>query len=150
MPFVSLAAAEAPLTLALDLGTSSFRALFFDRQGRAVLGTEEQLPYKLKTTPDGGAEADARVLFGLLLETIDFTLNRSNERANEFAAVGISCFWHSLLGLDESGEPVTPVFFWGDTRSARQVSALRSEVDIDGVHQRTGCVIHSSYWPAKL
>ncbi len=150
MPFVSLAAADAPLTLALDLGTSSFRALCFDRLGRAVLGSEEQLAYKLKTTPDGGAEADAQVLFGLLLEMIDRALGRSSERASDLAAVGFSSFWHSLLGLDEAGDPITPVFFWGDTRSARQVAALQSELNIDEVHQRTGCVIHSSYWPAKL
>src|SRR5262245_6504979 len=79
MPFVSSTAAEAPLTLALDLGTSSFRALLFDRQGRAVSGSEEQRRYDLTTTPDGGAEADARVLFGLLLATIDRALNRAGE-----------------------------------------------------------------------
>jgi gluconokinase len=150
MPFVALNAAEAPLTLALDLGTSSFRALLFDRLGRAVYGSEEQVRYKLITTPDGGAEADAHMLFGLLLDTFDHVLKRAGERGNEIAAVGISCFWHSLLGLDEAGEPVTPVLFWADTRSARQVAALRTVLDQAEAHQRTGTVIHSSYWPAKL
>lgn len=150
MPFVSLSAADVPLTLALDLGTSSFRALLFDRFGRAVEGSEAQLRYKLITTPDGGAEADAKMLFNLLLETIDAAIMRAGERSGEIAAVGLSCFWHSLLGLDDAGEPVTPVFFWADTRSARQVDALRAELDQSTVHQRTGCVIHSSYWPAKL
>jgi gluconokinase len=150
MPFVALNTAEAPLTLALDLGTSSFRALLFDRLGRAVDGSQEQLRYMLITTPDGGAEADARMLFGLLLDTIDSVLKLAGERGNEIAAVGVSCFWHSLLGLDEAGDPVTPVFFWADTRSARQVAALRTELDQAAAHQRTGTVIHSSYWPAKL
>jgi gluconokinase len=150
MPFVSLNSAEAPLTLAFDLGTSSFRALLFDRLGRAVEGSEERLRYKLNTTSDGGAEADARMLFGLLLDTIDRVLKRAGERSEDIAAVGISCFWHSLLGLNEAGEPVTLVFFWADTRSARQVAALRTELDQAAAHQRTGTVIHSSYWPAKL
>jgi gluconokinase len=150
MPFVSSAAAESPLTLALDLGTSSFRAVLFDRLGRAVDGSEEQRRYNLTTTPDGGAEADARMLFGLLLATVDRALNRAGERSADIAAVGLCCFWHSLVGLDESGEPVTPVLFWADRRSAKQVEALREELNQPEVHQRTGCVIHSSYWPAKL
>jgi gluconokinase len=150
MPFVSSAAAEAPLTLALDLGTSSFRALLFDRHGRAVDGSEEQCRYDLTTTPDGGAEADAQMLFGLLLATVDRALNRAGEHSVDIAAVGLSCFWHSLVGLDDAGEPVTPVLFWADRRSAKQVAALRSELNQHEVHQRTGCVIHSSYWPAKL
>jgi gluconokinase len=150
MPFVSSAAAEAPLILALDLGTSSFRALLFDRLGRAIDGSEEQRRYDLATTPDGGAEADARMLFGLLLATVDRALNRAGERSSDIAAVGLSCFWHSLVGLDEAGEPVAPVLFWADRRSASQVADLRNELDQREVHQRTGCVIHSSYWPAKL
>jgi gluconokinase len=150
MPFISSGAAEAPLTLALDLGTSSFRALLFDRHGRAVAGSEEQRRYELTTTADGGAEADARMLFGLLHATVDRALNRAGERSTDIAAVGLSCFWHSLVGLDEAGEPVTPVLFWADRRSANQVATLRQELDQRAVHQRTGCVIHSSYWPAKL
>ena len=67
MPIVSSASAEAPLTLAVDLGTSSFRALLFDRHGRAVDGSEEQRGYELVTSPDGGAEADARIHGGGLV-----------------------------------------------------------------------------------
>src|SRR5690606_40531440 len=52
--------------------------------------------------------------------------------------------------FDASGKPVTPVLYWADTRSAKQVAALRAELDRREVHARTGCVIHSSYWPAKL
>src|SRR5215217_6108825 len=101
MPRVSPAAAEAPLVLALDMGTSSMRALLFDRHGRQVEGADAQRRYDLRTTPDGGAEADAAELFDLLLGCIDGALRGAGDRVAAIGAVGSSCFWHSLLGLDE-------------------------------------------------
>jgi gluconokinase len=149
MPTVSPSAAEAPLVLALDLGTSSFRALLFDRLGRAVEWSEEQLAHAIRTTPDGGAEADPAPLLNLLGRCLDGALARARERAGDIRAVGISCFWHGMLGVDRDGTPLTPVYFWADRRSAPQARALRQELGSE-VHGRTGCAFHSSYWPAKL
>lgn len=150
MPTIPLADAETPLVLALDLGTSSFRALLYDAKARAVAHSEEQIEYDLRTTPDGGAEADADALLALLVRCVDSVLLGAGERAKAIGAAGVSCFWHSLLGLDQNGQPVTPVYYWGDRRSGRQVMALRAELDQIAVHQRTGCVLHSSYWSAKI
>jgi gluconokinase len=147
---VSLEEAKAPLVLALDLGTSSFRALVFDRDGRAVADTEAQLPHALRTTADGGAESDPDELVDLLVRCVDGALANSGDRAREIAAVGTSCFWHSLLGLDAAGTPVTPLFTWADARSGADAAALRRRLDADSMHARTGCLLHPSYWPAKL
>lgn len=150
MSFVSLAEATAPLVLALDAGTSSVRALVFDRHARAVSTTEEQLRYHLHTTADGGAETDADALLDLLLQSIDGTFERIGERAAEIVAVGMTSFWHSLLGLDRHGKPVTPVLMWADTRSAPFATALSRQLNPVETHARTGCRFHSSYWPAKI
>jgi gluconokinase len=150
MPSVSLAAAEAPLVQALDLGTSSLRAMLFDRRGRGIPESEEQLPYTLRTTPEGGAEFDAPPLFDLLVRCVDGSVERAGSRAADIAAVGWTCFWHSLLGLDPRGEPATPLFYWADTRAAAAAAELRRELDGRAVLARTGCRLHVSYWPAKL
>jgi gluconokinase len=65
-------------------------------------------------------------------------------------AVGASCFGHSLLALDGRGRPLTPVLGWRDTRSAEAADQLARKVDPGAVHLRTGCQVHTSYWPAKL
>ena len=65
-------------------------------------------------------------------------------------AVGASCFGHSLLALDARGRPLTPVLGWRDTRSADAADNLMRRVDGSAVHARTGCQVHTSYWPAKL
>jgi gluconokinase len=39
---------------------------------------------------------------------------------------------------------------WGDTRSADEARRLRAALDEARWHARTGCHVHTSYWPAKL
>jgi gluconokinase len=147
---VSLADASAPLIIALDAGTSSVRALAFDRIGRVILGTEVQLRYTLESTPDGGATFPAVALFDLTVRAVDGVVARLGARATEVAAVGSTSFWHSLLGVDRAGQPTTPVLYWADTRAASDAALLRHELPAETVLQRTGCRLHSSYWPAKL
>lgn len=150
MSRVSLPNAAMPLVLALDIGTSSVRAILFDREGRLVEQSEAQHPYRVSTTVDGGAEAPAEVVFDLLVRCLDEALDRIGDRATEIAAVGASCFWHSLVGLDGDGTSLTPIYYWGDTRSVHQVDQLRAEVDVEEMHRRTGCPLHSNFWPPKL
>jgi gluconokinase len=54
------------------------------------------------------------------------------------------------MGLSASGEPVTPVLTYADTRNVPDAEALRAEFEMDEVHDRTGCRIHSSYQPARF
>jgi gluconokinase len=150
MPPVSAAVDRAPLIVALDAGTSSVRALAFDSLGRPLVSTEEQLPYTLETTPDGGATFPADALFDLTVRAIDGVVARLGDTAVRVAAVGSTSFWHSLMGIDAAGGPTTPVFYWADTRSSNDATTLRTELDSYAVWQRTGCRLHSSYWPAKL
>jgi gluconokinase len=58
--------AEAPLVLAIDIGSSSVRALMFDGLGRQVELSEHQIPHRLHTTSRGAAEADPENLFELV------------------------------------------------------------------------------------
>lgn len=150
MASVSLAEARAPLTIAIDAGTSSVRALSFDADVRSVIGTEEQIPYDIETTSDGGATFPAAQLVALTERAIDGCVRRLDTRVGDVRSVATTSFWHSLLGLNNDGEPTTPVFYWADTRAGDQASQLRRDHDAPSIWQRTGCRLHPSYWPAKL
>jgi gluconokinase len=90
------------------------------------------------------------VLFDLVVQCIDGATVAASEYAMAIAAVGMTSFWHGLMGLDENSRPCTPVYMWSDKRSGPDAVALREELDPAETHRRTGCRIHSSYWPAKL
>jgi len=141
---------DSPLTLTLDMGSSSTRVLLWDIQGREVEGVHAQLPYTMHTTQDGGVEMPAEELLGYVMTCMDQALAQAGNRASAIRAVGISTFWHSLLGVDGDGNPLTPIYSWADARSGDVARRLRKDLDAEAIHKRTGCVIHPSYYPAKL
>lgn len=135
-----------PAVLSLDIGSSSVRASLYDTSGDPVPGAEGKLSYDLTYDADGGVTTDPDTLLDLTVRAIDEAMDAEVE----VIGAATSTFWHSLLGLDASGDPTTPVITWADRRSAEAARTLRERLDEEEVHRRTGCVLHSSYWPAKL
>lgn len=139
-----------PYILALDIGTSSVRALLFDSTGAAVPHALAQHTYALTTSNDGEVSVDADMLVDLVSKTIDETIAAAGPLASQIAAVATDTFWHSLVGVDTSGRPVMPLLTWQDTRPRSAVAGLRAQLDEAAIHTRTGARLHASYWPAKL
>ena len=133
--------------LALDVGTSSCRASLYDVRGRAIKDRFAHITYSPTITSDGGAELDPNLLFHQLCSAIDEVLANDPPK---IVGVATDTFWHSLLGIDANGEPLTPVYLWLDARSRSEVPQLRQRLDVRTVHARVGTVLHWSYWPAKL
>ncbi len=135
---------SGPYTLSLDVGSSSVRALLFDREARQMEGFGAQVPYRVRTTADGGAEVDAEDLAELVFDCLDEVHRQVHSAGYKVTAVGFSAFWHSFLGVDSKGKPTLPILHLLDTRSQSYVARLPD------THARTGCMPHVSYWPAKL
>ena len=134
----------------LDVGSSSVRTLLFDSQGNQREGFGAQFAYHFTVTPDGGVEMDADKLLQLTVKSLSTIHQQLLDAQIRPAAVGFSAFWHGLMGVDRVGTPTTPVLHLFDSRSTVQVAQLASRLDPKRVHARTGCALHSSYWPAKL
>ena len=136
--------------LALDIGTSSVRAVVYDIHGRMRAATLSDVPYKVRTTDPGEVSSDPRELVALIGQSIDGALKAGRKGKTEILGVGVSCYWHSLMGVDRSGRPTTELFTWADTRSTVETRELRAHFDERAYHARTGCFFHASYWPSKL
>ncbi|HYT73241.1 MAG TPA: gluconokinase [Vicinamibacterales bacterium] len=132
--------------LAIDIGTSSVRATLYGRGLRPVRDGAH-VKYRWRIGHDGSVETSPATIERAIVRAIDAALERQRGPVD---AVGIAAFWHSLMGVDAHGRPVTAVLPWTDTRSAQEVEALRGRVDERAVHARTGCRLHSTYWPARL
>ncbi len=144
----------ASLVLALDIGTSSCRTALFDETGRRLLESTAQKTYPLWTTPDGGAEIDPPLLLEAirhcLAQTLGYARASRTLRSVKIRGIGVSCFWHSLIGTTSSGEPLTKIITWADARCRPDATHLRETFSEKSVHSRTGCMLRSSFWPAKL
>src|ERR1700682_2563322 len=136
--------------LALDLGTSSVRAVVYDTRGAMLEPTLTDLTYKVRTTEAGEVSSDPDALVKLISKSIDGALKAARKEKVTIIAVGASCYWHSLMGVDRTGRPTTELLTWADTRSALETRAMRTRFDERAYHARTGCFFHASYWPAKL
>ena len=147
--FVSVMAGYQPAAvLGLDIGTSGVRARLFDERGCDIHGASVRIKRESSDVEDL-AVTDAESSLELVTQTIDSLLAESGQTAS-IELISISCFWHSLVGVDDNGSAITPVLAWADTRAARAAKELRSRFDEGAVHSRTGCRLHQSYWPAKL
>lgn len=142
--------ADQPSLLALDIGTSSTRAILYDAQGKAIPGASSQHTYRLTISQAGEASVDADFLLSLVVRTIDETLQAAGEQARHIVGVATSEFWHTLLPLDADGHPLLPLLTWEDTRPQQAAIELRSLLDETSTHRRTGARLHACYWPAKI
>ena len=83
--------------VALDVGSSSVRAIAYDEDGEPEPG-DAHLAVRRRTIADELVEACRAVL----------------AQVGEGDALAISCFWHSLLPLDERERPLSPLLTWRD------------------------------------
>jgi gluconokinase len=139
-----------PLILALDVGTSSTKTALFNEHAEMLPATVAHEPYALRVAPDGTAELDAPALERAVVRAIRRTLAARRKLPGQPAviAVGMSCFWHSLLG-ERNGRP-SPIYTWADGRCREDAGRLRARHNETTYHARTGCMLRAPYWPAKL
>ncbi len=134
------------MILALDIGTSSCRAAVFSGEGFRLPDTLEQWTYRLETNAEGMAVLNPDEL----LDSVRHCIESASDTEVGIRAVGMSCFWHSLLGVDNEGRPLTPIYTWADSRCRDDAELLRAEFDEKEIHAETGCMLRASFWPAKL
>ena len=140
------AALRAPLVLVLDIGSSSTRALLCDATARVVAMVREKSA--LIVAPDGTAVDDAEAVIARVVSCIDQLLEQAGPLAQQIAAVGCATYASNITGIGTDGSLCTPVFTYADTRSAEAAVALQHQLDEAAIHQRTGCLLRTSYLPA--
>src|SRR2546421_10472798 len=141
---------EQAIVLALDIGTSGMRAALFDKRGEQIDGSFVATTNEEYSALLSGDDVSAEILFASVADVLDRAVERAEEIVSRIDYVAVSCFWHSLIGIDHAGNAITPLLGWADTRAGEAVAQLRNKIDETGTHARTGCRFHSSYWPAKL
>ncbi|HEX5175463.1 MAG TPA: FGGY family carbohydrate kinase, partial [Chthoniobacteraceae bacterium] len=146
--------AQPHLVLAIDIGTSSTRTALFDEKAQRLVKTTAQEKYPLITTADGGAELDPSVLLRATRRCLAQTLRAKRQdktlRDQPIAGIGACSFWHSFIGCEESGKAVTRIITWADARCRSDAARLRTMLAEEDAHAETGCMLRSSFWPAKL
>ncbi len=135
--------------LGLDIGTSGVRAAFFDELGSEIEGASVRTK-GISSGLNDLSVSEPEALLDLVVETIDRLLVDSAASVAGVELISISCFWHSLIGVDSTGRATMPILGWAETRAANAARELRANFDETESQARTGCRFHPSYWPAKI
>lgn len=141
-------AAEQPLVLALDVGSTATRGGLYDAAGRPVQGARHKVPHAFTTEIDGTSVIDADQVVAEISEVL--TEVAAGLRADAVAGVALDTFSSSLVGVGPDGRACTPCYTYADSRCTAQVTELRTKVREPEVQQRTGARLHSSYLAPRL
>ncbi len=136
--------------LSIDQGTTSSRAIIFDRAGRVVaVGQKEHA----QIMPSAGlVEHDAAEIWQNVQEVIGTALGRADLTGADIAAVGITNQRETTILWDRAtGVPVHHAIVWQDTRSQEIIDRIAAE---GGGHDRfretTGLPLASYFSASKI
>lgn len=127
------------LVLALDIGTTSAKAVVFEQNGQLVAEAERMISTKYPQLE--WAEQDPIEIEWASRKAIQDVLKKENIQSDKIITVGISAAMHSFMCVNENFEPLSKVMIWSDGRSSTQARELRETIG-DEVYAKTGLPNH--------
>ncbi|WP_428503131.1 glycerol kinase GlpK [Roseateles sp.] len=135
--------------LALDQGTSSSRAIVFERSGRIVAMAQQEFAQHFPQP--GWVEHDALEIWQSQLATAQAALRQADLRASDIAAVGITNQRETTVLWDRrTGQPLHHAIVWQDRRTEPFCAELRAQDLTPMVRAKTGLLIDPYFSGTKL
>jgi glycerol kinase len=135
--------------LALDLGTTSARALVFDGQGTTI--SIAQQDYRQNYPQPGWVEQDPLDLANTQIAVAQQALQKANLTAPDIAALGITNQRESTVVWERaSGKPIYPAIIWQDRRTAERCAQWKVMGMEEFLRNRTGLQIDPYFSASKL
>lgn len=135
--------------LAIDQGTTSSRAIIFERQGRTVAVAQQE--FRQFFPRDGWVEHDPREIWESSLAVCREVLATAGLEASQLAAVGITNQRETTIVWDrQTGEAIHPAIVWQDRRTANICAGLRARGQENRVVERSGLLIDPYFSATKI
>ena len=135
--------------MALDQGTTSSRAILFDRSGN-IVAVEQQEFEQIYPAP-GHVEHDPEAIWSSQITVARNLLSKAKVSPTEVAAIGIANQRETTIVWDvQTGKPVTNAIVWQSRVTAPICDALRQEGHEEMVRSKTGLVIDAYFSATKL
>ena len=141
--------------LALDQGTTSSRAILFDRRGLPVASAQEEFPQHVRGGEDGAdrsiVEHDPEDLWASTLRCARAALDRASVSAGAVAGIGITNQRETtILWERATGRPVAPAIVWQSRVSEGICRRLRDAGLEAEVRRRTGLLLDPYFSATKV
>ncbi|WP_087724901.1 glycerol kinase GlpK [Pandoraea sp. PE-S2T-3] len=140
---------SGPYILAFDQGTTSSRALLFDRDGHVVATAQKE--FRQIYPHPGWVEHDPREIWSTQAGVVAEALTHAGVGGVDIAAIGITNQRETTIVWDRrTGEPVYNAIVWQDRRTADFCERLRADGAQDMVASRTGLRIDAYFSGSKI
>ncbi|WP_342360274.1 glycerol kinase GlpK [Terrarubrum flagellatum] len=134
----------ATYLLAIDQGTTSSRAILFDRKLAVVASAQKEFPQHFPAS--GWVEHDPEDIWSTTLAVCRAALRKAGATAPEIAAIGITNQRETTLVWDRAtGKPIHNAIVWQDRRVADACEKLKQAGHEPLVQGRTGLVIDAYF-----
>jgi len=135
--------------LALDQGTTSSRAIVFDRSG-AIRGMDQREFPQYFPQP-GWVEHDPHDIWRSQLDTARGALKHAGIAGGDLAAIGITNQRETTtLWERATGRPVYPSIVWQDRRTAPLCERLKAQGHEPAIREKTGLLIDPYFSATKI
>ena len=135
--------------LSIDQGTTSSRAVVFDRGGQVLAMSQREFTQYFPRP--GWVEHDPQEIWQTQLAVIRDALARAGVTASRVRALGITNQRETTVLWDRhTGEPVAPAIVWQDRRTAGFCDALRAAGHGPRIATKTGLVLDAYFSGTKL
>lgn len=135
--------------MALDAGTTSNRAILFDKSGRIVSVAQREFT-QIYPKP-GWVEHDANEIWSSMLGVAVETMAKAGASPEDIAGIGITNQRETTIVWDrETGEPVYNAIVWQCRRTAEYCDSLKVKGLEETIRLKTGLVIDAYFSATKL
>nr|1XUP_O Chain O, Glycerol kinase [Enterococcus casseliflavus]1XUP_X Chain X, Glycerol kinase [Enterococcus casseliflavus] len=135
--------------MAIDQGTTSSRAIIFDRNGKKIGSSQKEFPQYFPKS--GWVEHNANEIWNSVQSVIAGAFIESGIRPEAIAGIGITNQRETTVVWDKTtGQPIANAIVW----QSRQSSPIADQLKVDGhtemIHEKTGLVIDAYFSATKV
>ncbi len=135
--------------MALDQGTTSSRAIVFDKQGRIVAKAQNEFDQIYPKT--GWVEHDPMEILYSQLRAVASVINTGNFDVKKIGGIGITNQRETTIIWDkETGKPIYNAIVWQCRRTAELCEQLKAEGLGDYIREHTGLLIDAYFSGTKI
>lgn len=133
--------------LSIDQGTTSSRAILFDKTGQKFQIAQREV--KCLFPQSGWVEADALSIWVSVMDVINEVLIKSNLTIDDIDCIGLTNQRETTVVWDKkTGLPVYNAIVWQSRQSAPICDALSDKKDL--IHEKTGLLINPYFSASKV
>lgn len=135
--------------LSLDQGTTSSRAIVFDKAGKIV--SVAQKDFKQHFPKSGWVEHDPQEIWTSQSSVMIQALTNEGIKASEIAAIGITNQRETTVLWDrKTGKSIYNAIVWQDRRTAAYCDELKAQGKAEMIAEKTGLILDAYFSATKI